>query len=237
MPYNYAVRITRAYADLSGALSCWVDRCERFMVVEHPPGRKDNTTHVHLALGNSDIQIEQLKKELRKVYDCGAGNKFWSFKVWDGVSLRDGRPRAYPQYMIKGQYTPFIHKGWSPEEINAIRAAWDDDPIAEEYKAKQAKQEKQDKEKTTRTHWELIEEIYKKGEHSPRLIQRDGEMFSENYFMNSRHNFDIMRKVLNENKVRTSRNELERFWITLMRFDYSNGDDLYHSINGYMNRR
>lgn len=233
MPYNHAIRISESYADLSGALSCWINRCERFMVVEHPADTEVATTHVHIALGNCDIQAEQLKKELRKVFKCGAGNPFWSFKEWDGVSIRDERPKAYPQYMIKGQYDPHVHKGWTVDEVSAIKSAWDNDPIAQQYIQKA----KQDVKEKVKTHYELIEEIYKLGHKKPSLIQREGEIFSENYFENSRANFDIMRKVLNQNKVRTSRNELERFWITLMRFDYSNGDDLYQSINGYLNKR
>lgn len=124
MPYHHAIRVSQSYADISGNIQIWADRCKRVLVVEHEKDDEVATTHVHIALFDCEVQAEALK---RMFLNPGSGNKFWSFKKWSDKPhphLASTPYSYYLVYMFKSNLRESYSKEYSTAEIEEFRLAW-----------------------------------------------------------------------------------------------------------------
>lgn len=116
MPHAYMVRITHSYQDASGVVALWAARAEKMVVYEHV-GTKTEKVHIHMVILGSDTH----KKQLRNIGMATGlelkGNKYCSFKEWDGSD----RPCVY---MTKGEYNPSFVKGYSSVECDKWKSMW-----------------------------------------------------------------------------------------------------------------
>lgn len=118
-------RISLAYNDCSGALGILATYGSRFIVYQHEADSEVQRTHVHFLIIDSTIGIEGLKKAFRRHYqgDTSGANKFWSWKESDD-------PGKNVTYMSKGTLSYKSIKGFTPEEVEALRLSWVDHPPA-----------------------------------------------------------------------------------------------------------
>lgn len=115
--YDYFVRITRPYSDLSGLVTIWAARARQMVVYEHT-GTKTEKIHIHMVIKGSDVCKKQLKNLVE--YLNFKGNKDWSFKNYNGNETAI-------VYMTKGNITPSYVKGYTPEELQAYQDLWTDE--------------------------------------------------------------------------------------------------------------
>jgi len=108
MSEGYFVRITRPFADLSGLVHAWADRCEKMVVYEHI-GDQTEKTHIHMVVYKPDVGKKQLKN-LVPTYNLN-GNKDWSFKAYNGDDTA-------MVYMTKGSLEPKFMKGYNIEDAD-----------------------------------------------------------------------------------------------------------------------
>lgn len=121
---NHAIRITLPYADCSGIIRQWIDRCVSAIVYQHDIDEKVRKTHVHIGLYGCDVQAEALKRMWKNA--PGKGNEFWSWKdlesiYSDGVEVRSSK---YITYMSKGRFTPVLVKNISQQLVDTSRQEW-----------------------------------------------------------------------------------------------------------------
>jgi len=231
MSFSYAPRITLPYSDISGIVGMWAESCAQVAVFEHEADSKVNNTHCHILLLNSDIQDEALK---RKWKNCpGKGNEFWKW------ASKYGTPDLnFLKYMSKGKLRPKFIKNISPDVVEEQRKQWIEPP------PKVAKSSPQTKEKSTESHYEVILRIKTDAiKNHPEWFtyQRRidtacfGAEFDERVIVNHQAFFGFMCHELNKAKIRTSQNELERFYVTLMRQFQCGMDNLFSTISKKLN--
>jgi len=122
MSYNYAIRVTLPYADCSGILRIWSDRCKSFIAYQHDADEEVSKTHVHIGIVGSEVKHEALK---RMWVDCpGKGNEFWSWKEWQYEEVYDANKDKYLSYMTKGCLEPVFVKNFSEELVERSRQDW-----------------------------------------------------------------------------------------------------------------
>lgn len=244
---NYAPRVSIPFTDLSGVIKEWATTCEEMVVYEHPADEEVATTHVHLIMINSKYKTaEQLKKIFRKLFSTDRdGNDLWSWthKTFPNPDL------TYITYMSKGNLEPvYIHKTLS-STINEFKLKW----VEPKNKPSQtnSKGAANSKGEAAKTHWAICSEIISLGHKEKKMFRHNEDysgyrktvdasgntikveqlVFMDEVFANSLENWDIMCKILDKYQVRTSRNELERFWVTILRQSAGHRASMFEQIN------
>jgi len=121
---NHAIRITLPYADCSGIIQQWANRCVSAVVYQHDADEEVSKTHVHIGLYGCEVQYEALKRMWPDA--PGKGNAFWSFK--DKYEDKDGKMVPVDEgnitYMSKGHLRPVFVKNFSNELVERFRQSW-----------------------------------------------------------------------------------------------------------------
>lgn len=122
---DLAFRLSMAYSDCESVMAGYADRCEKIVVYEHSSDEEVSRTHIHGVMVKSTVGIEGLKKYLKTHLDVGGltGNQLWSWKHCDDVN-------KYVTYMSKGSLAYKFMKGFSPDEVEALRLSWVEKPQA-----------------------------------------------------------------------------------------------------------
>lgn len=115
MSYDYFVRITRSYSDLSGLVNIWSARADKVVVYEHT-GDETEKIHIHMVIKGSDVHKKQLKNLVG--YLNLKGNEDWSFK-----NYQEGNAMIY---MTKGKLEPKFIKGYTQEDTDFWKSQWRD---------------------------------------------------------------------------------------------------------------
>lgn len=115
---DYAIRVSRPYADLSGIVSLWKDRAQAVIVYEHSADEEVNRTHIHMLLVDVDVKDERLKRIAHTIDSTLSGNKDWSFK------LTTTNVDKYITYMTKGRLSPMFVKNFSLDRLEELRLQW-----------------------------------------------------------------------------------------------------------------
>lgn len=193
------------------------DKSAKVLCAQHDADEDIPVTHCHVMIVTPEVTDQAIAKARMKYDIKGSGNSL--MKVTE--KTRDPYDeKKLATYICKGNidnvklYTSYTHhnlvdyvKTWIPRE------KW----IEEQKKAEKT----QDKDKT---HWTLIERVWTQLESVPALWEEVLE-FNNSGSMKTLNckgrdaAFDSLVLELNKCKVRTSRNELERFYVTLLRFD------------------
>lgn len=196
----------------------------RYAVVEHDPDDLENpqlgmfkAIHCHIPIGGLDVSDESVRKALAKSGLNGRAN--YSLMSKTAKTREDYDWEKLMVYCLKGALTPKISVGCMDTEIERFQSMW---VPPEELKKKTVQDSGKKKEKS---HWDLMDEIWAElqAKHPNELYNglKAQELDLDPVLTEpGRHLlWDIMIRILNENKVRTSQNELERFWVSLIRRD------------------
>jgi len=227
----HAIRITLPYADLSGIIAIWAEETEQVAVYEHEADDKVSNTHCHILLLGCKVKEEALKRKWPEA--PGSGNGFWKWKSKYGTP-----DLKFITYMSKGKLRPKYLKNISPAQVEELRTKWI------EPTPKVAPSPAKSKEKNTESHYEVIlriksEAIKNHGDWFTYQTRIDnqcfGAEFDQRVIVNHQAFFGFMCSELNKAKIRTSQNELERFYVTLMRQFSSGTENLFSTISKKLN--
>lgn len=220
---NYAPRVSMAFCDISNVINAWAETCEEMVVYEHPSDEEVNTTHVHIIMVNSKYTTSEQYKKIfyRLIKTDRKGNDLWSWihKKYPTPDL------SFITYMSEGKLIPSFIKKVSQESIDAYRALWVE-PNSLIKSTIGTKEEKKKKENLS--HWEICEAI------KISILNRSKDRVTREASLTARYTFetiyDATIEYLRIHKVRTSRNELERFIVTIVRDDENFRDELRDGI-------
>lgn len=227
---NLAPLLRIPFYDVSGIWEKWSTHAERMIVYEHEADPEVTSTHCHFLMINVNVSVETLKREFRRQYSQYF-EKTDGRELWAWVNKKKDIPdTGFITYMSKGVLSPKFVKNFSQEEVDTLRDKWVN-PITKVVEVS-AKPKKEVKEKV-KTHWQIMTDI--RAELSKiENFKLDVDPLTGQVVNMSSYKFDTLYKItvkhLNKNEVRTSRNELERFIVTLIRDDVNFRDDVRDSI-------
>lgn len=228
----YHVVVLKPYTDVSG----FVLDLEKFgnvLACQHAPDEEDKTVHCHI-MCDTDKTAEAIRKRIVFHHLDGRGQYAIMLKTKKLREVYDVYKLAV--YILKGERDNLkLNKGYSNDFIEAALGAWQPLPVKADINLdKKSKSESKD----TKTHYQLIKEIYDKASKTTRLVRDEfGNLVNEHCIENSVATWHLMCKVLNENHIRTSSHELERFYVTLLRQDPLHQEDLYNNLMRKLNSR
>lgn len=211
--------------DIPAAFVSWLDaHTGMYAIVEHDPDDEENpqagmfkASHCHIPISGLDVSDESLRKSLKKNGLDGRAN--YSLMSKTAKTKEDYDWEKLMTYCLKGSLVPKKSKGVIDTEIARFQQLW---IPPEELKKKTLSASGK---KSEKSHWDLMDECWSemktKYSHEMYSSMKAQELDLEPTLTEpGRHIlWDIMIRILNENKVRTSQNELERFWVTLLRRD------------------
>jgi len=224
------VIVRRPYADVSGLYQWLSEFSNSSLIGQHDADEEIENTHCHIQLKNFKKTIQSIRDHLKIAGLGGRGN-------YNILTETQKEKKPYDEhllniYILKGLHITYKSSSYSSDEIIAYIEKWVDKVIGSPTTAPTKAKDK------TLTHWQIIEEIIELSEQKPgwhnMTLERDencnlvnGSSLSEvgRYGM-----FDLMCQQLHKHKVRTSRNELERFYVTILRFDKASREHLRESI-------
>jgi len=188
------------------------DQVEGFVICQHEPDEKEKTIHCHVMTVGLKVGVEGLRKQIKKV--SGGRGQYAIMEKTEKTREEYDRDKL-AIYCLKGRVANCKLASYDDITIAAWASKWVDrsEPLSKEEKEK--------------TIWDVIMKAHgmchkewKYGSHNELNLQ--AEPSKENWF--------ILMRELNLAKIKTSRNELERAWVTLLRQDPRNQEDLYNSI-------
>lgn len=201
-----------------------------YLIGEHEADESIKRTHTHAMLVNPTVGAEGIRKRIKSHGFGGRGN----FAI---LTVAEKSRQPYDKeklgiYILKGKESVCKDTTLEEEEILRWVGEWVQ-PVRQEPAAPQTKKEQ------PATHYELIVKIVMdtRGmngvwEHMMNLgTDNEGVALEDTWVCRNRKAvWNYMIKVLNENKVRTSRNELERFFVSILRHDREACDRMYENI-------
>jgi len=187
-----------------------------YLVGEHPADEDIETTHCHILVEGLKVTTEAMRKEIQKV--SGGRGQYVILSVTQKTRVKHDKDKL-AVYILKGDEDTCQETSYNKLQIIAWARLWVA-PVSAEKKEK--------------THWDVIMTARREC-HKYESLNNMGALLS--YVENSRENWLILINELNKAKIRTSRNELERIWCTLLRQDENHALDMYDSINSNMFRK
>lgn len=196
----------------------WVQIHTRaFVIGQHDADEDVNQTHCHFMINGCDTTLEGLRKELKKTVKNGREEYAIMTKTEKTRVPYDEWYLAV--YCLKGDIIHHKLGKYTHPQVLDIVNAW-------------VTYETVDPKEKITTQYELIVSMIPKMKKNSVVIHGEyGEMLLDNAVVPCQENFHIMCRELNAHEVRTSRNELERIWVTLLRQHKSNQDALYTAIS------
>jgi len=213
------------FADVSGFYDWAVSVSTSVLVGEHEADEQVKRTHCHFMI-NANITDEGIRQQLKKRNLGGRGKSCIMMQTQKAPRLPYDE-EILSIYILKGGKTIQHHSTMDHEMIQSLQAKW-----------VHQKEDVSPADKSDKTHWDLIQQIIIESKKIQgvwgAVLERGefGEVINEEGITPQGRGviFDIMVRVLNENKVRTSRNELERFYVSIVRHDYHSRQLLRQSI-------
>lgn len=209
--------VRKTFAELT-EFCVWVKSHTRVCVVgQHDADEDVNQTHCHFMINGLDVTKEGLRKELKKYITDGR-------KEYALMEKTEQQRLPYDEwilavYVLKGDMKHHMLGSYTESQVQDIVSAW----VVYETKTSEPK---------ITTQYELVQAMVPKMRQKGVIYMGEyGEAFAETAIVPCQENFRIMCDELNAHHVRTSRNELERIWVTLLRQHKSNQDALYNSIS------
>lgn len=210
---NYAIRVSRSYADVSGIVSSWANRSQVVVVYQHPADEEVNRTHIHLLLMGVDCQEERLKRIAHSTDPNLSGNKDWSFKKTQEEV--DG----YIVYMTKGNYAPSFVKNFSPARLEELRLKWVELNVPLPETAPQTKDAK-----SRVTHFDLFGEMIA----DYYIIKREA-----NRIPNETEVVELIVKVLHKYRLKSHPKIVSEFMAMIAHDDFDTREKYYRAVRKY----
>lgn len=218
----FAFRISASYADIGSTLLKLIDLTEKVAIYEHPADEKVANTHIHGLLMTCSRKEDTLREKFFK--------KHWKGKYQLATTYKDQDDNVQPvnegyvSYMSKGKFEPSFVKGFTTDKISELKAKWVNhtrtDPAVDS-----ASPDKKKKESVCI--FDIILKVSKMCDQQS-IVNNNGTLSVA--VEPSIRTWYVLCEELNKARIRTSRNELERAWVTLLRLDQRNQDTLYSSI-------
>ena len=196
----------------------WVKSHTRKCVIgQHNADDDDKMVHCHFMINGCDTTLEGLRKELKKYIKNG--REEYAIMTKTQKARIPYAEWELAVYVLKGDLAHHMLGNYTHEQVLDIVSAW------QQYETKTS-------EPKITTQYELVQAMVPKMRQKGVIYMGEyGEAFAETAIVPCQENFRIMCDELNAHHVRTSRNELERIWVTLLRQHKSNQDALYNSIS------
>lgn len=221
----FHVILRRRYEDVSGFVVDYATRASSVVCCEHVPDSAEKTVHCHVVIDTENC-AEAIRKRIN-VFKLGGRGQYAIMTKTASERLPYGR-RELLKYVLKGlnrqqPQESFLKYslGVSQNEIDAAVQEWDvrkPETVATD-------------DKKGKTHYALIKEIYAEAKKDVRIVRDEfGNLINEECVENSLATWHLMCRKLNENEVRTSSHELERFYVTLLRQDPLHQETLYTKL-------
>lgn len=216
------------------AFSEWLkENTLNYIIGEHEADLEVKTTHCHILIEGLKVTRESLRKQVIK-HAPGRGQNCTMSETQQKPRQKYNRD-FLAIYIIKGKESVIKSSTFTEEHHADWASKWIDRTATRDTK-QSAESKEEAKDKKDHTIWATIlrakEKCVKhnilkthKGEYG------DFEITQETAVEASCHNWQILCQELNKDKIRTSRNELERAWVTLLRQDSLNQQSLYEAIN------
>lgn len=206
--------IRKAYDEVAPEFWRWMSaQCDDYIIGQHDADEEIKTTHCHVMIQNPKVTDKAYDKQ-RKKYGLGGGASRLLQKV--AKKHIDYDADKLGPYVTKGNITYVMSYSYPEDTVRAWCENWVDTRAVVSAASGDAQSD--------RTHWNIIQDIWKK--------MQDVEGIWEEYLefnisgvaktLNEKGKwvaYDMLLEALHVNKVRTSRNELERFYVTLVRSD------------------
>lgn len=227
----YHVVLRRGYEDVSGLVVGFVYSSQSVLCAEHQPDDEEKTIHCHVVI-ESNVGPEAIRKRIKNAGFDGRGQYAIMEKTKKTREPYDKFKLL--RYVLKGlelnnPQVSFLkyHYGYGDEAmIKLAKEDWKVENVKERPVAAPEKKKK------ATTHYGLIKEIYAEANKTTRLVRDEfGNVIHEQCIENSVATWHLMCKKLNENEVRTSSHELERFYVTLLRHDPLHQENLYLNLS------
>lgn len=204
-----------------------------YLIGQHDADESINRTHVHAMLVNPTVGVEGIRKRINSHGHGGRGNYAILQRTESSRQPYDKDKLAV--YILKGKRDSCVESTYDANQIDKWVGDWVETP----KKLKNEIVEKPTKKEAPATHYELIVKILMDTrqmngvwEHMTCLGTDNQGIALEDQWVcrNRKAVWNYMIKVLNENRVRTSRNELERFFVSILRHDREACDRMYENI-------
>lgn len=226
------------YEDISGIARLWSQKCNAFALVQHPADGKTKRVHCHMMLVNPTIEVDSFQKLMkRNGINPGRGQHWIAKTVMKGeYKGQKYNKKDLLKYMLKGKLRLLFEKDISPAEVEEAVSSWVELNLSNSTGPKSSKD--------TNTHYDIILSIKQKAlkEHSDWFDTQltidtscFGYEFDKVTIKDHHRLFYFMCNELNKARIRTSSNELERFYVTLIR-QFANGtESLFNTISRKLN--
>lgn len=227
LPPVWQLVMRKPWSDISGFEGWLKEQTLRHIVAEHEADEEIATTHCHILLEGLKVSDEGLRKQVKK-YSPGQG-QYAIMKVQQKTRLEYSQA-GLAIYMIKGNPLTVKSHSFADETIMEYTLAW---LTPDELYEEKTGTKKEDKDYTL---WNItlkVRELAKKSLtiKNCRDEYGDYDMKTEESVEATLENFQLLCEEMNKHKIRSSRNELERAWVTLLRQDQPNQKLLFESIN------
>jgi len=228
MIYHIVIRL--AYTAIITFCNYLDESSVKYIVAQHDADEDIKTTHCHIAV-DYEMTKTALQKAMKAANVSGRDKSSVMEKTLKTKELYDYDKLAV--YMSKGSPENFMKsKGTSVEAYTAIAAQWVTPAQTTETWTKMPKEQKD------KTRWTVIQDIidetkkisgvWVKAYEDPFGAQSDTPTMR---IKEHQTVFRTMIKHLKENKISTSRNELERMYVTILRHDPTSVDNIFASIH------
>lgn len=229
MPILHLI-LRKEFKDISPVVDYLQSHTDGLFVVEHDPDESEDpkrgqftVKHCHCMLVDFKYDPEALRKFLNKNKLGGRGQ--YAILSKTQKERLDYDLDKLGVYMLKGCYEPKVSYLIPQTKWKEWQTMWVEQPAA------QPTPKKKDsglKEKKSKSHWDIMDEIWAIADKRTDIWIEDMRAFDErqpeaygkvlNHFGRD-WLWNTMIEHLNKNQIRTSRNELERFYVTLLRRD------------------
>lgn len=208
--------------------------CEKFLFGQHDADENVNRTHTHVMLVNPKLSNEGIRRRILKAGFGGRGN----YAIITSSGGNSYTEEKLGIYILKGNREIAKKFSYSEEQISEWVSKWVFHPVETTDKRKQEGDSSKSK-KSPENHWDVMKAIIAETRQLPGVWEQQNEIVSDDsgiamegvwFCRNRRAVWTVMLAHLDKNKIRTSRNELERFYLTMMREDGYTRVALYDSI-------
>lgn len=224
MPILHLI-LRKEFKDISMLVDYLKSSSECFDIVEHDPDESEdpkrgqfNVKHCHCMIVDFFYSDESLRKFLVKSGLGGRGQ--YAILSKTQKTREDYDFDKLGVYIHKGCYDASALYCIPVSKVEEWKAAWVT-PSVDRNEISKKKKDFGEKKEKSKSHWEIMDDIWSEAEKESGIWDEFCGFTSGKQLNHKGRDtlFDIMVKHLNNNKVRTSRNELERFYVTLLRRD------------------
>lgn len=201
------------------------ESCERLLVCQHTPDVEEPNVHCHAMLVEYKKTTQALDKQRKVAGLQGEHSRLLKVRLKTREPYEEAKLGIY---CIKGSVEN-VKNGTSYDTIRL--ETWAGLWVQPRTETSVATMDDADKQPT---HYQIIEQVWQELQGLSVWEEvigfNDGGLQKQLKKCHYGTVLDLLQIRLNEHKVRTSRNELERFFVTLLRQDYGGRNELRDSI-------